>query len=84
MTRRGLYSTALFAGLVLGLGLGAWKLVAGDGVGAALLWGIGGLAAALLIGAVADLGLRLQHRDVPRPSAGDSPAQRHLGSAEDE
>ena len=84
MTQRRLYSAAVSAGLVLALGLGAWKLAAGEAVGTALLWAGGGLAAALLLGAVADLGLRLQRHDLPKPGAGDSPAHRHLGSAEDE
>jgi hypothetical protein len=65
--RTHLYRMGTIAGLALGAGLALWRGAAGAPALDVLLWGVGGLAVALMLAAVADVGIRLQRRDLPPP-----------------
>lgn len=78
------YKAGLVAGLILAIALAAWRLAIGAGLASAFLWAVGGLAAALIMAALADLGMRLQRRDVPHPSADDLPDERVRGRFDEE
>lgn len=84
MTHRRLYSTAVAAGFVLAAGLGIWQISAGAAPSVALMWAAGGFAVALLFAVLADVGMRLQHRDIPAPRASDDPDARSAGRLDDE
>ncbi|HEX6644701.1 MAG TPA: hypothetical protein VF037_08485 [Gemmatimonadales bacterium] len=78
------YRAGLAGGLVLAIGLAAWRLASGAAATSALLWALGGLAAVLALAALADLGMRLQRRDVPRPAATDETEARVRGRYDEE
>jgi len=84
MTHRRLYSTAVMAGLVLAAALALWQRSAGAPASVVLTWAAGGLAVALLLAVLADVGMRLQHRDIPPPRASDDPDTRSAGRLDDE
>ena len=84
MTHRRLYSTAAVAGILLAIGLGSWQRARGSSTSGILLWAAGGFAVALLFALLADLGLRLQRKDVPDPRSSDEPGTRSAGRLDDE
>jgi hypothetical protein len=71
-------------GLILGIALAAWRFSSGATFAAAVIWALGGLAGALILAAIADVGMRLQRRDVPSPSATDLPDERARGRFDEE
>lgn len=84
MTHRRLYSTALLVGTGFGIVLLAWKLAAGTGSLIALGWALGGLAATIVLAVLADIGMRLQRRDIPSPRTFDAADERQEGRLDDE
>ncbi|MGE5926952.1 MAG: hypothetical protein ACM357_06340 [Gemmatimonadota bacterium] len=84
MTHRRLYSTAVIAGILLGLGLAFWRRAGGGSTGEMIGWAVGGFAVAIVLAFVAGIGMRLQRRDIPEPRAADVPGTRETGRLDDE
>jgi hypothetical protein len=84
MTHRRLYTTAASAGVLLAAGLALWQRASGAPAVTVLAWAGGGFAAALVLALLADIGMRLQQRDIPPPRSSDDPDTRATGRLDDE
>ncbi|HEU4830041.1 MAG TPA: hypothetical protein VFT04_12685 [Gemmatimonadales bacterium] len=84
MTHQRLYSTAVIAGFVFAAGIAMWRRAGGSSASGMLLWAAGGFAIVMLLALLADIGLRLQRRDVPPPRSSDEPGTRTTGRLDNE
>lgn len=84
MTHRRLYTNAVIAGVLLAAGLALWQRSSGAPGATVIAWAGGGLAVALLLALLADVGMRLQRRDIPAPRSLDEPDSRAAGRLDDE
>jgi hypothetical protein len=84
MIHRRLYTTAASAGVLLAAGLALWQRASGAPAATVLAWAGGGFAVALLLALLADIGMRLQRRDIPAPRSSDDPDTRAAGRLDDE